>query len=43
MFTPNGLGSAALPSTELAHTLTNDVPGQVPLTIPCWIVFESVM
>ena len=43
MSAPNGLGSAALPCTELVYTLTNDVPGQVPFTMPCWMVFEPVM
>jgi hypothetical protein len=40
---PNGFGSAALPSTELAYTLFNDVPGHSPLTFPCSIVFDPVM
>ena len=43
MFAPNEFGRTALPSCVLPYTLSNDVPGHAPLTVPCWIVFDPVI
>ena len=40
---PNVAGKLALPCCALAYTPFKVVPGHVPLTMPCWSVFDPVM